>query len=341
MRFSFLVFLIFLIGFSSCKKSRFKRSDFLQEFYDYKVKPDLLNLNSQVFDLQNKWLDYLNNQSNSNFDLFKDQFDLTFAAIDNATFYNLGDISQTYIYNKFNKSGIDTVNAWGFYADNTVVTTSAVASLPNNQKGFYFIEYLVFSDFSQDSLSSLKYQSWISSCIEDLSNNVGDLEFSWSIYEKNFTSNTDDGVSGSFNVVCNRIIHSLEDLIDKRLNPVLEAMDTDQIIGGNSGNGLKSVKRLFFQLEAVYLGNGDQQFNAIHNYLKKKDKKLADSVTERFSDISSDLNSMNNEMEWYLLNDVAALESLKQKLTDLLVVFKLDVTNAMGVILTFGDTDGD
>ena len=327
--------------FASCKKNKFKRSEFLQEFYDYKIDPELKLANDETTSFLNAWDNYLVNQNSDNLNAVKGSFNEALYHLDQIQFYNLGEISQTYIYNKFNKASIDTIEMWNFYDANSIITENDVASLANPQKGFYAVEYLLFAPYLSDSLNSAKYRSWINGYISDISSNLSTLKTSWGVYQKNFTENLDDGVDGSFNIVCNRIIHSLEDIIDKRINPVLLSGDIKQGVGHFSDNSLGSIKRQVQQLNDVYLGNGTQIFNSVHNYLRKKKKKLAEEVKSDFEEVISYQNGLSQGFEWYLNNDIQAIETYKQMLTDILVKFKLDVTSAMGIVLTFGDTDGD
>ncbi|MEZ4923604.1 MAG: imelysin family protein [Crocinitomicaceae bacterium] len=338
-KYTFYILLILLL--SSCAKNKFKRSTFLQELYDYKIAPELLEAETAFGSFENDWGTYISNTTSTNLTTAKVSFKEAITQMDRIQFYNLGEISETYIYNKFNKGSIDTLEMWNFYSSTSTITQNSVASLANPQKGVYAVEYLLYSSFTMDSLTSLKYRNWISAYINDVNENLSTLRSSWGVYKKNFIENEDDGVEGSFNIICNRIIHALEDMIDKRLSPVLTSNDKTQGIGYRSESWLSGVKENVQQIYDVYIGNGIQKFNSVHVYLRKKNKKLAEEVLSDFESIISHQNSLTQSMDWYLQNDIAAIEDYKQSLQELLITFKLDVSNAMGIVVTFGDTDGD
>ena len=64
-------------------------------------------------------------------------------------------------------------------------------------------------------------------------------------------------------------------------------------------------------------------------------------MKEKFSALIEYGDQHNETFEWYIENDNGVLSTYTDSLKEILVLFKLDVTQELGIVLTFGDTDGD
>lgn len=338
-RFSVLFLVVLLI--CSCAKNKFKGSQFLQDFYTYKIEPDLAGTADALTHLQTRFKEFNQNPDASNFEVLQDQFRLTLRAFEQIAFYNLGDISAVSVYNAVYKVNIDSSAIWSDYADAANFTTDQVIAYGNKEKGVYALEYLLFFPGAEDSSGSPKYRSFLGAQVGALVENFEQVKTAWSTYEKNFVSKSDEGVEGSYNMVVNRIVHALEDLIDKRINPVLDAGNSEWGAGYWSSTSWSNIKTQVEQLKAIYLGNGTKSFNSIYNSVHRRNRKLADQIRDTFLALEETGAQMNAAMDYYATTGSSELVQYKEKLKELLVQFKIDVVHELDIVLTFGDNDGD
>jgi predicted lipoprotein len=334
-------FLVLLVLTGSCGKNKFKRSDFLQDFYTHKIWPDFLETESRVNDLQ-ATIDAFNlNPDATNFGLVRDAFKTTLTCFEKIAFYNIGDINAISVYNAAYKTSVDTAEIWSNYTNASVFTADQVSTYGNKEKGIYTIEYLLFFEHATDSINVARYRSCLAAQVETLADNFAQIKTSWSVYESNFVSKSDEGVEGSYNIVINRIVHLLEDLIAKRINVPLDAADEKLAVGYWSSAAWTNIKTQVSQLHAIYMGNGDSEFNSVYNSVHKKNRKLANEIESKFKSLADAGSAMNEGMQYYVTTGSAELVQYKETLKELLVLFKLDVVKELDIVLTFGDNDGD
>lgn len=333
--------LLVIILLSGCGKNKFKRSEFLQDLYDQKIWPDLLETENRVAGFSSGWDAYKASPGATQLTDLKVKFSDCLYSFEKIAFYNLGDISTVSVYNGAYKTSVDTVTLWDKYGAATFFTSTTIQGYTTKEKGIFTLEYLLYASSFQDSMSSPKFVQFMTAQVETLEENFAAIKTAWSTYEKNFVSADDEGVEGSYNIVINRVIHQLEDIIDKRINDPLNAGDLSVAVAFRSDNAWKNIKEMVSQLNSIYLGKGTEEFNSIYNSVRRKNKKLADQISEAFDQVISTGDSMTKSMSYYLSTGSAELVSYKEMLKEILVYFKLDVVKELDIVLTFGDNDGD
>ncbi|MFD1553969.1 hypothetical protein DNU06_13810 [Putridiphycobacter roseus] len=328
---------IISVGLMACKKNKFTIKEFLPALYELKIAPELdeVNLSSKAL-LQNWRAINDNDITIAEIEVFQNTYQ---AYLDDAyaiLLYNFGDISKIYVYNRFYKASIDTNEIWEVYQDNSLTLAEGIQSLNNKVKGLSAIEYLLNNTQANDSISqSARYRTFLEWQIEAISLEMANIEFSWSVYQSNFESMTDEGVEGSYNMIVNRIIHVLEDLVIKKIGtPVLEAPYYET-------SRLAFVKESIEMAYEVFIGEGTSDFNSIYNHIRKKDKKVANLVLDDFKALVEYGDALENDYAYYYQNNPEKLTEYVTKIKALMVRFKIDIPTLIGISLTFGDNDGD
>ena len=335
-----VVILMLVIGFA-CKKNRFKKDDFLTDIYAYKIEPEIKASVNTIADFKTVWNNFNAHNSPANFTLVQSSFIKMSKSIEIILCYNFGDVAGTYTYSRFYKTGIDTIAIKTLYNEHEVFNANEISSYTNTQKGEFAIAYLLFGETFQDSINLEKYQNFVSAHIDYFGEAVAEMQNNWSIYEKNFTENKQDGVSDVYNILINRIIHLTEELIAKRIEDPLESGNPNSVIGAFTKTGMDKIKTQVQSLNDIYYGHGTTEFNSIYNNIRKKKKKLADEIGDKFSELITKGTSMDGDLSSYITDDSTELLAYKSLLIELLTLFKVDVQEELDIIITFGDTDGD
>ncbi len=335
-----VVCVIIGIGYA-CKKNRFKKEVFLEEMYTYKAEPEINAAINATDLLQSSWAVYSTNSTADNFATVISNYSVVANQMEEISFYNLGDVSAVYVFSRFYKTTVDTngiidaFNAQESFAENDI------ANYVNTRKGLFALEYLLYSTSFADSLTEPKFINFVDAHLSYLHSSATEFQNTWNIYQKNFIKNDGEGVSDSYNIVINRIIHVLEDLISKRIAEPLDGNDHKLAVGHYANKALEKIKVQVLQLQQIYLGIGTETFNSVYNNVRKKNKKLADKVSEKFEETVTFGNAMTNEMDYYINTDSTPLVDYKNLLIELLAFFKGDIQDELNIIITFGDTDGD
>ncbi len=333
--------LLLSAGVYSCKKNRFKKEVFLEELYQYKIEPEIRETATSIVTGINSWEIYSTDMNEVSLSNFKSNFTVLMNKYESVSFYNLGDVGATYVFSRMYKTTIDTVGIIENYNSQDEFTKSDIGTYTNTERGIFALEYLLFSPTLEDSLESIKFVGFVEAHLQYLESVSADFASTWNIYQQNFINNNEGGVTDSYNIVVNRIIHVLEDLIVKRISKPVAENDPSIGVGYHSNRSLQNIKTQLIQLNEIYLGTGTEDFNSVYNNVRKKNRNLADDVTDKFEEIISYGNSMSYELAYYITSDQITLEAYSDLLIELLGLFKIDVQQELDIILTFGDTDGD
>lgn len=338
MRLFIALALVVGVSFSleSCKKNRFKKKTFLPALYDYKIEPELLAVQDKMNEVVTEWENLSTSVNQTSIDEFKKVYKEFLVEFQSINFYNLGDISSTYVYNKMNKFSIDTAGVWDSYNSYNYFYPEHISALANNKKGVYVIEYLLFNPTANDSLlQSSRYVNFLDAHFTTASAVMDNIVLSWGVYEEEFTTMTDDGVEGSYNIVVNRINHTLEDVVYKRLMTPEESQDI------YSNVELQCINKQVISAYEVFVGDGTESFNSVFNHLRKKNKKIAEEVKTEFEALVETANGLDNTFEYYLNNEPSVIEDYRAEVINIISRIEVDVIPEIGLTLTVGDNDGD
>lgn len=331
-----IIIILIILSFG-CKKNRFNVKDFLPNLYELKIEPEIESVESQTQLLVEKW-EEMNNDNIKLFDIesFRSTYQLFLADAFGVLMYNFGEISKIYVYNRFYKANIDTADIWESYFDTTVFFSEGIQALNNKTKGTAAIEYLLNNSMANDSiLNSSKYRDYMGWQLGALKLETTNIKFSWSVYQTNFETMTDEGVGGSYNILVNRMIHILEDIVVKKIGtPLINPEYYEQ-------SRLTFIKSSIEEAFKVYMGEGEEMFNSIYNHTRKKDKKVANLVKDSFEELIIFGNNLQNDYAFYFESDQGALKIYLEKIKAVIIRFKLDVPPLIGISLTFGEIDGD
>jgi predicted lipoprotein len=325
-----------LVLFTFCKKNKFKVKNFLPALYSNKIEPELLALNDEITSVSVEFIDISTSISDQNIDIFRKKFKLLLENAESASFYNFGDISDIYVFSRFYKTSMDTTKLWAYYDSKSFFNQDGISSQTNNIKGLTAIEYLLFQPNSKDSLiTSSKYLNFLDAQLKAAKKEMGNILFSWSVYETNFVDMTEDGVNGSYNMVVNQIVHGFEEVIKKTMsNPLINSENF-------SKSRLNLIRASVKHKYDIFMGNGTIPFNSIYNNTRKKNRKLANQVQEDFENLIIEGDELVENYDTYFYQNSVALVNYRNSIERLMAKFKIDVMVELGVTLTLSDSDGD
>lgn len=340
MKHSFLfITLLIVFSFAGCKKNRFKKNEFLDALYTNKVQPEIESSINQLETLKlklNSFIDGVTNLSD-----VQSSFAEFYLASENIAYYNLGDISKTYIFSRVYKTSLDTSLILEHYNNNSTFSAEDIEGLANTAKGIYSVEFLLNSSTFQDSINSLKFQNYLLANIQQVENNLTQYQTNWTVYSANFIESESTGVSDSYNIVYNRLIHVLEDIINKRLQPLVESNSNEHLPGHYQAIEFALIRTLLIQTRKIFMGYGIENFNSIYINIRKKNKNLAEEISKKLELLIKETNDYNDSLNPNKTADLIQIESIIEKTEEILILLKLDAADELGIILTFGDSDGD
>ncbi|HMR67574.1 MAG TPA: imelysin family protein, partial [Anaerolineae bacterium] len=228
-----------------------------------------------------------------------------------------------------------------------------IESIGSTSKGLTAIEYLIFSAPPAETVAALTAEprrlAYLVALTENLARKARELEAVWlpegdnqaqAFIEADFSGND---VQGSLNMLVNEMIAALETTTNSRLNyprkgtygtPQPEAVESPyaQYSGPLIGANLRGVQQTFNAGLAGYLDflQSDQS-----------DQPLSATINAQFEQAVLAVEAISPSLQVAVADDPATVEQAYNEVRALLVLFKVDLANQMGVTVTFSDNDGD
>ncbi|WP_296383233.1 imelysin family protein [Winogradskyella sp.] len=270
--------------------------------------------------------------------------------------YRVGPISSSYIYYRINywPTNITFIN--NFIDGTDVINESYIESKGGSAKGISALEYLLFNTDAETTLNSFttdfnfeRRLDYLVSLSQNLITKTQELEALWIAYNPEFISATEVGLDGSQNLVINEMVALLEEIKIYKLGKALGdtnggAIDINELEAYRSQKSLEIIKANLKSLERSFNGDFAQTPFRIgfDDYLIQLGyESLAIEINNNFINCYTKIDAINNPLIIEVVNSTQNVTDLQTAVTELLVLIKVDMANAIGSTITFNDNDGD
>ncbi|CAM1333346.1 imelysin family protein [Tenacibaculum aestuariivivum] len=269
--------------------------------------------------------------------------------------YNLGAIENSFIHFEINrwKTNTNLINSYIEGTDD--INEAYINSKGSSAKGLAALEYLLFSsNNTQEVLNTLtnnniRRLSYLLALADDLENKAIQLEALWINNKNTFITSVENSINGSQNQLTNAMVSLLEEIIIAKLGDPLGEQtngvsDINLLEAYRSGYSLNIIYKHLIAIEKCYTGNFKE--NTIQwgydNYLNLIGKAtLNKKIKESFTDCKLKISSIKNPLREELINNKQNVVNLRASFTNLLILIKVDLANAIGSTITISDNDGD
>ncbi|WP_196889919.1 imelysin family protein [Aureivirga sp. CE67] len=218
------------------------------------------------------------------------------------------------------------------------IDNALIKSLGSNAKGFTSLEYLLFSEDNTALISDFttaekaeRRVTFLKETILELKNTFTEIKNKWMFFKADFIGDKGTGVTSMQSQVINNMITALEIIKVKKLEKPFQGLEEAE-----SPYSDYSIEIIQKELEAT-----KQLFLAFDNYLNiLNEGELSSDIKNKFDlciTAANDISSLNSSIE----NGDTKINTLVQKIKDLLLVVKIDMAAATKTTVTFNDTDGD
>lgn len=271
--------------------------------------------------------------------------------------YNLGAVQNSFIHFEINRWETNTSLIDGYINGNDVINEAYIESKGSSSKGLSAIEYLLFSSENNQTilntfttgLNKQRRLDYLLALSENLEKKENKLKTLWVNNEDTFLNSLENGISGSQNQLTNAMVSLVEEIIISKLGKPL-GEKTGGIISVNSLEAYRSsfsleiINQHLIALEKCYSGNFKQ--NSIKwgydNYLDLIGSiTLNEKINTAFANCKLRIEAIKNPLREELVNNKQSVSKLRSSFTNLLVLIKVDLANAIGSTITISDNDGD
>jgi predicted lipoprotein len=253
---------------------------------------------------------------------------------------------------------IDSNIVSGSYNVNTFANVSA--------KGFPAMEYLlsgtgviVLINYTTDAQAANRKQ-YLAAVSADIKTEANAAYTGWSAsggnYIKTFLSGSGNSVSSSLGLLINSMDQDFEVLKNDCLGIPLGKQPPGQSLpvlpkeveAYYSGISVQLALAQLVAAQAIYLGSSTQGAPGpgLRQYLIQANAKynggpLADTITAHFAAAVSALQAVPDPLSATIQTDPAGADAAYVQIQQLVVLLKTDLPSSLGVLITYGDNDGD
>jgi hypothetical protein len=326
------------------------------------ILPALENYKSQCDTLNNSTYTFVTNPNQQNFTKLRSNWESALLSWQEVSFLDFGPAEYIVLKSQTNIYPTDTtlinenitLGNWNFTNSNYF-----------DQKGFQALDYLLNKPNYTDQQiidyfsSSSNAQNYLSNITQDLLDNINYVYNEWNgPYKTAFINDHESNSQGSSvsNIVNALCLHYEFYLRRGKIGLPLgvfngfSQLEMPELVecyyhGQSLPFAIKAVSSMEKYINGVNysteengLGLDDYMdfTNAMHN-----NNSLSITIDNQISDIINSLNTLNDPLSEEIINNKPAVSETYQKLQQLVPYLKVDMTSALGVLITYQDNDGD
>lgn len=269
--------------------------------------------------------------------------------------FSFQDATPRLLYSSIEKHPANIISIEDFISTQDDISVEFIDKVPSTSKGFPAIEYLIFPEDGNnqtiiDQMNDIDRKDYLISLIGHLSFQAENLYLYYSPSGENYSAviieSSSDGSDpeGSVSLLTNFIIERIEDVrlmqIGKPLGKDNDGVpDPTSVIYYLSGHSLdfaienmKSIRKIFLSGFNDYLDSFEDQTD--QEFLSQK-------IDTLITDILDDLEAIDIPLQQAVVETPDDVEIVYQGLSDLYILFKVDMAYRFGLTIIFGAGDGD
>lgn len=325
----------------------------LPNYKDFQTKSESLNKKVDSFTVA---------PSGSSLSAAQDAFKEAFESWQKVSVYELGPAADANLQTELNIFPTDTGQI-----NSNVRSGSYDLSLVSNAaaKGFPAIDYLLFGSAGNDSLLLQLYttdsnaqnrKQYLSALASQIKEKAGTVTTAWSSsggnYLNTFINASGTDVGSSVGLLINQLNQEIDFLKKEELGIPLGKFSMGTIYPAKTEAYYSGISAQLAVIKAqnilnVYLGktassNGIgfddylTQINAQYN-----GGSLANAITVQLQDVVAKLKAIQDPLSFTIQNNPAPVDTAYASVQQSIVLLKTDMPSALGVLITYQDTDGD
>jgi predicted lipoprotein len=353
-----LVFLFaaFLLGITSCKKSKeqeFDREAMLENMASSHIIPEYQNLKTELSELTTAVSSFQESATSGNLTNMQDQFLTTYLNFERVKMFDFGPAETINL-----KAGMNTYPVDGDKIDANIIAGSyTLASAANTDAiGFPAIDYLIYSgdgsailDRFTTDINATNAHTYLQTVVTKMSEELTTVLDQWNgSYKSTFVAASGTDVGSSISLMYNEFVKDIELLKNAKIG-----IPAGQFSGGEtfptyveafySGKSQLLALENLTALKRVYTGGSGVGFDDYMVFaLENGSTSVASSTIESQFDVChSHISGLGDPFSDAIPTNFDGFSAAFQQIKKLVAYAKTDIPGALGILITFSDTDGD
>lgn len=353
-----LIITVGLMSVFCCNKNtsdnpqqEFNRSEMLSNIYTTSIAKFNTEFNKNTFVLDSLIRTFRTHNTLVELEKIRNVWKETISSWKKSEMYDFTFISKKNLHNSIDKWPVNKDFLDTRLADSTFYTDTLIEQLGSTVKGIHALEYILFRTNDNEVIQLLTYpksHSFVAAIASNLHFKSSELISLWKNSKQAYINNLSSDFEGSINQLVNNQLRMLESMVGQKLGKPMGksnggSYDVDKLESGFSEESFQNLKDNFESLKLSYYGNNSLGVKNMLTYqlLFYRKYELSIQMDLAFSKCKSLFENNNKSLKWLLTNNPNYLDSLYESLRELLILFKVDLSSALSVLLTFNDNDGD
>ena len=353
---------------NSCEYQDFDKFNLLKNLSDNYITPSLSAYNDKINTLNNDILSFTSNPSINGLSIVRNSWEEAILNWQDIAFLDFGPSEYILLRSQTNTFPIDTTEL-----QNSIIsgTWNFQNSTFNDSKGLQAIDYLLFKPGYTDTDLITYFQSdsnatnYLKSISEDLLININYVTEQWDLQKEDFindfeTTNTGyssnsqgSSISNIINALCLHYefyvrrgkvglpIGVFNGFSQQELPHLVECYYSGKSFQ-NAIRSISSIRKFINGSSYTANDNGlglDDYMNFVNAELNSQ--QLSTVIDNQIVTILYELDNYNNSLSDEIMTNKTALSVSYGELQRLVPYIKVDMTSALGVLITYQDNDGD
>lgn len=341
----------------------YNRLAMLTNIADNYIIPAYSDYDATISDLEIKVSSFNNAPSISTLSELRTAWKATCSSWQKVSFIDFGPAMDISLKSQTNIYPIDTA-----LVHSNIASGSYDLQIPSNfdAKGLQAIDYLLFGTGNNDQeivdyfINTLEAKNYLTAISNELKTNITTVLNNWNnSYNESFKANNVDNSQGSsVSVLVNALSQHYEVYIRKGkvglpagvFNGFSQQPMPGHVEALYSGYSIENAVAVMEGLRAFILGNHyttnseGQGLDDYINFVSAKDANgdaLEITIENQITTIISALNGHTNQLSDDVVNNSSQVLSTYEEMQKLVPLIKVDLTSALGVLVTYQDNDGD
>ena len=346
---------------NNCMYEQFDKQGLLQNLNNNYIIPSYSAYKNAILNLDSKVDDFVQDPNDSNLTLLRSQWQDALLTWQDVAFLNFGPSEYILLTSQTNTFPVDTL-----LIDSSISDGNWNFSYTSyfDAKGFQALDYLLNkrgqTDYQicQSFHSSENKKLYIKEISTDLKNNINYVYDEWTSYSTDFMEDYDSNADGS-------AVSNIVNALCKHYEFYVRRGKVGLPLGVFNGFSQQEMPHLVecyhygqslpFAIRAV---NAIQQFINGYSYSTGEDgigledymdfvnaqyngEDLSIATNNQLQLIIDNLNQLNDPLSNEILTNKVEVSNAYENMQQLVPLIKVDMTSALGVLITYQDNDGD
>jgi len=356
-----------LLGLAaSCKKDKpdpteptdsFDRAAMLGNCADSVILPNLQAMQSRMSTLQQNATAFTQNPDLTGLLALRNDFQAAYLAYEQVCAFEFGPSETELIRANCNTFPTDTAQIHANIASGSYDLFTA-ANL--DAKGFPALDFLLHGKNMSDNTivslfaSSANRRAYLNDLVSHLASHFSDVLNGWTGgYRGTFIASTGNDIGSSMGYMVNQLCYDLEQIKNARVGIPLGKFSMgvpfpEKCENYYSGQSVPLALACLDNIESFYLGRSRSGANGKglddhldHLGAQHTSGSLNTAIKNQFISARTKLQAVSDPLSVQVVSNPALVDTAYVALQKLTVLLKTDMPSALGVVITYQDTDGD